>query len=85
MAKLDPGLYTVAWIAPLEIEAKAALYMLERIHEGKFPMDRGDDYIFQAGELCGHNIIIATLPASIVDSLAVRSLNCSLNELVGFY
>lgn len=27
MAELDPNLYTVAWIAPLEIEAKAALYV----------------------------------------------------------
>jgi nucleoside phosphorylase len=63
MAQLDPELYTVAWIAPLEIEAKAALCMLDKIHQGKFAMDRGDDYVFQAGELCGHNIIIATLPA----------------------
>ena len=60
---MDPELYTIAWIAPLEIEAQAALYMLDKIHEGKFPLTRGDDYVFQAGELCGHNIIIATLPA----------------------
>jgi hypothetical protein len=26
-------------------------------------MGRGDDYVFQAGDVCGHNIIIATLPA----------------------
>jgi nucleoside phosphorylase len=63
MAELDPELYTVAWLAPLEIEARAALHMLDTRHQGKFPMGRGDDYIFQAGDLCGHNIIIATLPA----------------------
>lgn len=37
--------------------------MLDNRHQGRFPMDRGDDYVFQAGEMCGHNIIIASLPA----------------------
>lgn len=63
MAELDPELYTVAWIAPLEIEAQAALHMLDHWHQGRFPMSRGDDYVFQAGDMCGHNVIIATLPA----------------------
>jgi nucleoside phosphorylase len=63
MPELDPELYTVAWLAPLEIEAQAALHMLDKRHEGRFPMARGDDYVFQAGDMCGHNVIIATLPA----------------------
>ena len=63
MAELDPELYTVAWLAPLEIEAQAALHMLDTRHQGKFPTGRGVDYIFQAGDMCGHNIVIATLPA----------------------
>lgn len=63
MAELDPELYSVAWFAPLEIEARAALHMLDKQHQGRFPMGRGDDYVFQAGEMCGHNVIIATLPA----------------------
>jgi nucleoside phosphorylase len=63
MAELDPNLYTVAWIAPLEIEAQAALHMLDNRHQGRFPLSRGDDYVFQAGDICGHNVIIATLPA----------------------
>ncbi|KAL6788179.1 hypothetical protein J3E68DRAFT_131550 [Trichoderma sp. SZMC 28012] len=66
MAELDPRAYTVAWIAPLEIEAQAALHMLDNLHSGKFPLTPGDDYIFQAGDACGHNIIIATLPAGEV-------------------
>jgi nucleoside phosphorylase len=60
---LDPRLYTIAWIAPLYIEARAATYVLDRKHAGRFPMQRGDDYVFQAGEVCGHNVVIATLPA----------------------
>lgn len=60
---LDTRLYTIAWIAPLEIEARAAIHMLDRAHVGRFPMQRGDDYIYKAGEICGHNVVIATLPA----------------------
>ncbi|KAF5229798.1 hypothetical protein FANTH_14071, partial [Fusarium anthophilum] len=60
---LDPKDYKVAWIAPLEIEAKAAMYLLDERHRGRFPVSRGDDYVFQAGAMGGHNIVIATLPA----------------------
>lgn len=63
MNQLDPEIYTIAWLAPLEIEARAALHMLDHQHQGRFPMSRGDDYVFQAGDVCGHNVIIATLPA----------------------
>ncbi|RYP37899.1 hypothetical protein DL767_002771 [Monosporascus sp. MG133] len=63
MSPLNPKNYTVAWIAPLEIEARAALHMLDERHQGRFAVSRGDDYVFHAGSMCGHNIIIATLPA----------------------
>lgn len=63
MADLDPAQYTIAWIAPLEIEARAALCMLDERHKGRFPVARGDDYLYHAGAMGGHNIIIATLPA----------------------
>ncbi|KAF5989254.1 calcium-independent phospholipase A2 [Fusarium coicis] len=63
MRDLDPSLYTIAWIAPLEIEAQAALRMLDNRHDGRFPISRGDDYVFLAGDINGHNIVIATLPA----------------------
>ncbi|KAF9761382.1 hypothetical protein IL306_003841 [Fusarium sp. DS 682] len=63
MKELSPELYTIAWIAPLEIEAQAALHMLDHRHDGRFPIGRGDDYVFIAGDINGHNIVIATLPA----------------------
>ncbi len=63
MDELDPKLYTVAWLAPLRIELQAALHMLDHRHKGQFSVARGDDYVFLAGDLCKHNIIIATLPA----------------------
>lgn len=59
---LDPELYTVVWIAPLRIEFQAAMCMLDRKHAGHFAMQRGDEYFYHAGEMCGHNIVIATLP-----------------------
>ncbi|KAF1733796.1 hypothetical protein CRV24_005326 [Beauveria bassiana] len=61
--ELDHKLYTVAWIAPLEIEARAAACMLDHEHNGRFSMQRGDDYVYQASEVYGHNVIITTLPA----------------------
>jgi hypothetical protein len=62
-AATRPENYTVAWIAPLEIETQAALHMLDERHEGGFPVNRGDDCILYAGKMCGHNIMIATFPA----------------------
>lgn len=63
MPTLDPNLYTVAWIAPLEIEVQAALAMLDKVHTEGFPVSPGDDYVFHAGEIHGHNIVVATFAA----------------------
>ncbi|KAJ6789702.1 hypothetical protein PWT90_00566 [Aphanocladium album] len=63
MRELDPANYTVAWIAPLYIEARAAWLLFDNHHDGNFSVSRGDDYLFQAGDICGHNVILATLPA----------------------
>ncbi|KAF6800917.1 pfs domain-containing protein [Colletotrichum sojae] len=37
--------------------------MLDKKHRGHFPMAPGDEYYFHAGTMCGHNVVIATLPA----------------------
>ncbi|KAF6812302.1 hypothetical protein CMUS01_13093 [Colletotrichum musicola] len=63
MSFLDHNIYTVAWIAPLEIELRAALLMLDERHWGQFPITRGDEYYFYAGIMCGHHVVIATFPA----------------------
>ncbi|KAL4766718.1 hypothetical protein BDW60DRAFT_222063 [Aspergillus nidulans var. acristatus] len=63
MPTLDPNLYTVAWITPLEIEVQAARHMLDKVHSGGFPVGPGDDYLFHAGEIHGHNVVIATFAA----------------------
>lgn len=62
MGNLQPEDYSIVWIAPMEIEARAARLMLDREHKGNFPVGPGDDYVYLAGEMCGHNVAIATLP-----------------------
>ncbi|KAI6777646.1 kinesin light chain 1 [Emericellopsis cladophorae] len=44
--------------------ARAAVFLLDRKHSGAFPMQRGD--ASQAGDVCGHNVVIATLPVGQV-------------------
>jgi hypothetical protein len=63
MEELDLELYTVVWLAPLKVEAQATLHMLDERHEGRFPIAWSDNYVFQAGDVRRHNVIIATLPA----------------------
>ncbi|CRG88818.1 hypothetical protein PISL3812_05853 [Talaromyces islandicus] len=81
--ELDPNLYTVAWIAPLEIEAKAALYMLDNRHEGRFTWKPGYDCLFHVGDINGHNVIIATLPAG--QQLDTGSAAALANQIKTFF
>ncbi len=37
MRHLNPDSYTIAWIAPLEIEARAALCLFDEVHSGELP------------------------------------------------
>ncbi|KAI0802623.1 nucleoside phosphorylase domain-containing protein [Xylaria sp. FL0064] len=54
--------YTVGWICALHIEMAAAKCMLHNVHEGLGKSsDDSNTYIF--GSICGHNIVIACLPA----------------------
>ncbi|KAF2999524.1 hypothetical protein E8E14_003256 [Neopestalotiopsis sp. 37M] len=63
MVKLNPLDYTIALFAVLGIEAQAALHMLDHRHDGEFSLERGDDYVFYAGDINGRNVIVATFPA----------------------
>lgn len=42
---LDPEYYTIARVTPLEIEARAVLFMLGERHNGLFPARHDDDYV----------------------------------------
>ncbi|KAM3553345.1 hypothetical protein MY1884_006734 [Beauveria asiatica] len=69
-ALLDPALYTLAWIAPVDIEARAALVLFNEIHEGHFRVARGHDHVYHAGEIVGYNTILATLQDRLVIGVA---------------
>lgn len=81
--ELDPGLYTVAWITSLEIESRAAARMFDHSHVGRFPIQRGNDLVYQAGQICGHNVIIVQLPAS--HNLRMRSATKFADEIQRFF
>lgn len=66
MRLLDPRAYTVLWIAPLEIEARAAKLFLDHHHPGVFESDDSDDHVFYAGDICGYNVIIGSFPTGQV-------------------
>jgi nucleoside phosphorylase len=82
--------YNVAWIAPLKIEKSAALRMLDKIHEGNFRSDPGDDYQYIGGEINGHNIIIASFPpgtpygGASAAALAAQVKKCLPRMWMGF-
>jgi nucleoside phosphorylase len=54
--------YTVAWICALPFEVTAAMFMLDELHDGEFPWRSGQESIYTAGSLNGHNVVIACLP-----------------------
>lgn len=56
--------YTIAWIAPLEVDALAARNMLDHHHDAvEFPASRGVDHIYTVGDIKRHNVVIATFPS----------------------
>ncbi len=64
MAELDPELYTVAWIAPLKIEARAAPpYVGQETRRPVPSTPRRRLRVPGRRGLRRHNIVIATLPA----------------------
>ena len=54
--------YKIGWICALQIEAEAAIVMLDEEHEGRFPTIHGDDNTYTPGTIQDHNVIIVQLP-----------------------
>jgi hypothetical protein len=67
--------------------------MLDHVRDVKFTSGRGDDYIYTAGDINGHNVIIATFPAgrsygvasaaSLARDVKTKFLNLWFGLLVG--
>jgi nucleoside phosphorylase len=84
--------YTVAWICALPLEATAAMFMLDELHDGEFPWRSGQESIYTAGSLNGHNVVIACLPkgeyaigaaARVVGQLRLCFTNLTFGLMVG--
>lgn len=85
--------YKVAWIAVLQIELIAALKALDKRHEGQFPTGDRDDYLYIAGEINNHNIVVASLPegqsygkasaSALIGQVKMRFKNIQFALLVG--
>jgi len=72
--RLTHDAYTVALICPLEVEMSAARYMLDEEHE-RLPRVSGDTNQYILGELCGHKVAIASLPAGYQGTLSAATLS----------
>ncbi|RAK81458.1 uncharacterized protein BO72DRAFT_492286 [Aspergillus fijiensis CBS 313.89] len=60
--RLSHNAYTVALLAPLEVELSAVRYMLDEEHE-QLPATKGDPNRYVLGQLSQHNVAITSLPA----------------------
>jgi len=61
--KLTHDDYTVAWIAPMEVESIAARLMLDKKEE-KLAQSPVDHNVYTLGSINGHNVVIASLPST---------------------
>lgn len=62
MKKLSRNEYTVGWICALSTELAASVGMLDEVHQD-LDLVPGDKNMYTLGEIAGHNIVIACLPA----------------------
>ncbi|WQF82216.1 Putative nucleoside phosphorylase domain-containing protein [Colletotrichum destructivum] len=57
--------YTVGWLCALSLEMAAAKGMLDQVHPNLPQQDSADHNSYILGQVRGHNIVIACLPAGI--------------------
>ncbi|KAJ4401246.1 hypothetical protein N0V82_010880, partial [Gnomoniopsis sp. IMI 355080] len=62
---LSPQDYTVGWVCALPLEMAAAKGMLDQVHANLSEQNPADHNSYVLGQIQGHNIVIACLPAGI--------------------
>lgn len=65
--------YTVGWICALSSEFAAAKAMLDSTHPG-LPQASSDHNSYALGEIAGHNVVIACLPAGVYGTTSATSV-----------
>ncbi|RAH79206.1 kinesin [Aspergillus japonicus CBS 114.51] len=71
--RLSHDAYTVALLAPLEVELSAVRYMLDEEHE-QLPTTKGDPQRYILGQLSRHNVVIASLPAGYQGTISAAAV-----------
>jgi nucleoside phosphorylase len=70
--------YTIAWICALKIEVLAAMFMLDKRHDGVFSTKYGDENHYIPGTIGRHNVIIVALPKKTTGTVSAAILVGSL-------
>ncbi|GIJ89553.1 hypothetical protein Asppvi_008495 [Aspergillus pseudoviridinutans] len=65
--------YSVAWICALPLERAASTSMLDEEH-ARLPQASNDPNSYTLGEVCGHNVVVACLPAGIYGTLSAAAI-----------
>ncbi|THC87591.1 hypothetical protein EYZ11_012963 [Aspergillus tanneri] len=73
MTSLTHNDYTIAWICALPLEVAAARAMLNKIH-CCLPRTLSDPNAYELGELNGHYIVIACLPAGVYGTVSAATV-----------
>lgn len=73
MTSLTHNDYTIAWICALPLEAAAARAMLNETHS-PLPKPSTDPNAYDLGELNGHNVVIAYLPAGVYGKVSAAAV-----------
>ncbi|KAM0547328.1 hypothetical protein ACHAPJ_010464 [Fusarium lateritium] len=60
--------YTVGWVCALPLEMAAAKGMLDSVHPNPTQQDPADHNSYILGEVWGHNVVVACLPAGICET-----------------
>ncbi|KAJ0279455.1 hypothetical protein COL940_006721 [Colletotrichum noveboracense] len=66
--------YTVGWVCALPLEMAAAKGMLDQIHPDLHQQDPADHNNYILGQIQGHNIVIACLPAGIYGTITAATV-----------
>ncbi|KAL4974760.1 purine and uridine phosphorylase [Aspergillus desertorum] len=73
MTSLTHDDYTIAWICALPLEMAAARVMLNKTHS-PLPKPSADPNAYELGELNGHYIVIACLPAGVYGTISAATV-----------
>ncbi|CAG7561893.1 unnamed protein product [Fusarium equiseti] len=72
--EITPDKYTVGWVCALPLEMAAAKGMLDKVHPNPTEQDPSDHNTYLLGKACGHNVVVACLPAGIYGTISAATV-----------